>query len=49
MLQAAREWHVAPWEIEEEGSLYWWERWQTLREMEAEAREQKRKEKAGQG
>jgi hypothetical protein len=38
VLQAAREWHVAPWEIEEQCPRFWWEAWQVLREEEAAAR-----------
>lgn len=36
MLQLAREWHVAPWEIEQNMDRYWWEHWQAMRETEAE-------------
>jgi hypothetical protein len=37
VLQAAREWHVAPWVIENDCSRFWWEAWQVLREEELHA------------
>lgn len=46
-MQAAREWHVAPWEVEEDATRFWLDRWRTLRELEAEAAREKRKDVTG--
>jgi len=32
VLEAAKEWGVPPWVIEEQASEEWWERWRVLRE-----------------
>ena len=47
VLQAAREWHVAPWEVEENATSFWLDRWRTLRELEAEVAREKRKDTTG--
>ena len=38
VLEAAKEWGVAPWQIEDEASQLWWDRWMTLRSEVAQAR-----------
>ena len=38
VLEAAKEWSIPPWQVEDEASVLWWQRWQVLREETARAR-----------
>lgn len=35
VMQAAAEWHIPPWQVENEASLLWWDRWNIYREEQA--------------
>lgn len=35
ILDAAQEWGLAPWAVEDQASELWWERWKVLREERA--------------
>jgi hypothetical protein len=41
LLEAAKEWGVPPWVIEDEISLEWWERWRVLQEERAKTQQAK--------
>jgi len=47
VLEAAKEWGIPPWQVEDEASVLWWQRWQVLREETARARKNAA-DKAGQ-
>lgn len=47
ILQAAKEWGVPPWQVEDEATLLWWQRWRIFEEEVAEQRKNAA-DKAGQ-
>ena len=47
ILEAAKEWGIPPWQVEDEASLLWWQRWLTLRDETSDARK-RQADKAGQ-
>jgi hypothetical protein len=38
ILQAAKEWSIPPWQVEDEATLLWWQRWRVFEEEVAEQR-----------
>jgi len=48
VLEAAKEWGVPPWQVEDEAPALWWGRWLAMREETAQARRD-RAEKEGRG
>ncbi len=47
VLEAAKEWGIPPWQVEDEASVLWWQRWQVLREETARARKNAADKAAG--
>jgi len=47
VLEAAKEWGCPPWQIEEQASEEWWQRWRVMREESMRYQEHQAKRASG--
>ena len=47
VLEAAKEWGTPPWQIEEQASQAWWDRWLVMRSETAQARRDRENKEGG--
>jgi len=40
-MEAAEEWHIPPWQVEEQATQEWWDRWVVMRQERAKTKQPK--------